>query len=320
MKSEIIDNILFEREHPPKLSFLKKSYYILRPFIPLFLRHFLQSKRKIKFEKDWYISDKLIKTLTELYSENEFNSMLKTIWPEGVISPIVLTHDVETSEGVKFIPQVLEIERKYNLKSSWNFVPYLYNIPDSIINLISESGCEIGIHGYNHDGKDYSSKKLFAKRVGLINKAIKKYNVVGYRSPAAHRNIKLMQELDIKYDSSCFDIDPFQPMPGGTHCIWPFRAGKFLELPYTLPQDHVLRIQLGEKDNKTWEQKTKWIMNYRGIILLITHPDYLKSNDNLKLYEEFLIFIKDIKGLWNILPKDLTEYWVNKFGDRNWWE
>lgn len=304
----IVLSIIFERNNQPRLSFPQKSYYYLRPYIPLKVRHFLQSKRQIEFKKDWFISDKVVKMLNDFYGEEKFNEILKNLWGSDIVSPIVLTHDVETIDGLKYVPKVLELEEKYGFKSSWNVVPYLYDIPNEIINLIKENGCEVGVHGYNHDGKDFFSKNLFDKRVVLINKAIENFGGVGYRSPAAQRNLEWMQSLNIKYDSSCFDVDPYQPMPGGTHFIWPFMAGKFVELPYTLPQDHVLWIQLGEKNIDTWKKKTEWLMKYNGMILLITHPDYLMIGENMKLYEEFLIYVKGLNGVRNMLAREVAEF------------
>ena len=43
-----------------------------------------------------------------------------------------------------------------------------------------------------------------------------------------------MRHLEIEYDLSFFDTDPFEPIPGGTMSIWPFFIGHFVELPYTL--------------------------------------------------------------------------------------
>jgi len=65
-------------------------------------------------------------------------------------------------------------------------------------------------------------------------------------------------------------------MPGGTKSIWPFRAGRFIELPYTLPQDHVLFITLAEQSNTIWKKKTEWLIQHRGMACLITHPEQLE--------------------------------------------
>ena len=310
-----IKAIFLEEHNPPKLSYLKKLYYYLRPYIPIKLRHLLQSSRKVHVEEGWYISSVIIQEYLKYCSLERFNEFKEKCWPQNYKSALVMTHDVETHNGFMFIPEVLELESKFNIKSSWNIVPYLYPIDDGIIRLIRDSGCEIGIHGFNHDGKLYFSKRIFDERKYYINEAIKRYDAVGFRSPAAHRNLVWLQELDIRYDASCFDVDPFQPMPGGTHSIWPFQVGKFVELPYTLPQDHVLWVQLREKTNNIWERKIKWLYEHNGMMLFITHPDYLMISDNLSRYQGILEYLSTFKDIWNILPRDLENYWREKYGN-----
>ena len=103
-----------------------------------------------------------------------------------------------------------------------------------------------------------------------------------------HRNLAWLQSLNVEYDASCFDADPFQAMPGGVGGVWPFIAGRFVELPYTLPQDHTLFITLNERDGRIWEQKLEFIIRLGGMALLITHPDYLNSDNRIAAYRHLL--------------------------------
>lgn len=302
-----IERVILEKDEPPRLSGVRKGYYFLRPVIPVGMRRLLQRNRNVNVEDDWFISERLIELYLKSCGEDVFWNALEGLWERDVVSPLVLTHDVESYEGLKFVETVIEIEEKYGFRSSFNVVPFLYDVPDEILSLIKERGFETGVHGFNHDGKDYFSKKIFDKRAVYINEAIEKYGAFGYRSPLVHRNLEWLQCLNIKYDLSCFDVDPFQMMAGGTHCLWPFKAGKFVEMPYTLPQDHVLWIQLSMKDNSVWKRKTDWLMKYRGMMLMLTHPDYLMIGDNMKLYEEFLAYLKELKGVKNYLPFELAE-------------
>ena len=72
-------------------------------------------------------------------------------------------------------------------------------------------------------------------------------------------NLDWLHDLDIAYDASTFDTDPFEPQPDGVGTIFPYwipgpcapaseipntqlavsRPG-YVELPYTLPQDSSL--------------------------------------------------------------------------------
>ena len=157
-----------------------------------------------------------------------------------------------------------------------------------------------------------TQKKYLIERVPFINQAIKKYNAVGFRSPQVHRNLNWLQKLDISYDASCFDYDPYQPFPGGTGSIWPFIVGKFVELPYTLPQDHTLFYVLQKKDISIWKNKTEWLLKNNGTILCLTHPDYLVNELNLSVYKDFLIYLKSLNNLWHCLPREMTFWWRGK--------
>ena len=312
----LVNNYLYENDFALKFSFKKKIYYkVIRPIIPLFIRHWIQEfyNSKINFNKD-FIWIELVKFLQN--DKKVWGNFIRGLYPESYSNVIILTHDVENQKGFDFIPRVIELEKKYNYKSSWNLVPFKYNITDDIIDEIRKNGDEIGIHGYNHDGKLYYSPKIFNKRVPYINEAIEKYGAVGFRSPMVHRNLEWLQQLNIVYDASCFDYDPFQPFPGGTGSIWPFIVGKFVELPYTLPQDHTLFYVLKVKDIAIWKNKIDWLVQNNGMILALTHPDYLRERDNIKYYEELLAYLSEIKNGWRCLPKDIAMYWSNKFGSK----
>jgi hypothetical protein len=123
-----------------------------------------------------------------------------------------------------------------------------------------------------------------------------------------HRNLGWLQQLNITYDASCFDYDPYQPFPGGTGSIWPFIAGKFVELPYTVPQDHVLFYLRKEKDAQIWKRKADWLAKNYGMILTLTHPDYLMERDHMRLYEEFLAHLKELRQAWHCLARDMAAW------------
>jgi len=132
------------------------------------------------------------------------------------------------------------------------------------------------------------SKAIFDSRLPAINRAIEQFAVSGFRAEMVHRNLDWMQALNIEYDASCFDVDPFQAMPGGVGGIWPFGVGKFVELPYTLPQDHTRFVSLGETTTRIWEARLAFVRKHHGMALMLMHPDYLCPQNGLKLYVAFL--------------------------------
>jgi len=60
------------------------------------------------------------------------------------------------------------------------------------------------------------------ERAAKINNYIREWNAAGFRAPAMHHNLDWIRELDIEYDSSTFDTDPFEPQPDNVNCIFPF--------------------------------------------------------------------------------------------------
>lgn len=306
-EDEGINKFLLEKKYNLNFSLKQKIYYsIIRPIIPISVRQKLQNKynSKVEFQKN-FIFDDLVNYLKKNF---DYDKIIKNLYPNKYSSAVILTHDVEEQAGFDYIPKLLELEEKYKYKSAWNIVPYKYKIDEGIVKLIQDSGHEIGIHGYNHDGKLYYSEKIFRYRAEFINKAIRKYNAVGFRSPQVHRNLQWLQQLDIEYDASCFDYDPFQPFPGGTGSIWPFIVGKFVELPYTLPQDHTLFYVLKQKNIDFWKNKIDWLIKNNGMILTLTHPDYLIDKKHLKFYEELLDYLNKLENTWNCLPKEITAW------------
>jgi hypothetical protein len=123
------------------------------------------------------------------------------------------------------------------------------------------------------------------------------------------RNPEWMQALNIEYDLSFFDTDPFEPMPGGVMSIWPFMIGHFVELPYTLPQDCTLFKVLGARTPRCWLEKVDFIERYHGMVLLNAHPDYLQDPDCLRIYTEFLQAMTAREGYWHALPQDVAQWW-----------
>jgi peptidoglycan/xylan/chitin deacetylase (PgdA/CDA1 family) len=210
---------------------------------------------------------------------------------------------------MKDIAKIADLEQKLGFRSSWNIVPHKYPVDRGLLRDLQSRGFEIGVHGYNHDGKLFTSRAVFERRVPAINAALQSFGAVGFRAPMVHRNLTWMQSLNIEYDASCFDADPFQAMPGGVGGMWPFIAGRFVELPYTLPQDHTLFIALNERDGRIWDDKFEFIVRHGGMALLITHPDYLNSDDRIDAYRRLLEKARETPGMWQALPREVAAWW-----------
>lgn len=148
-----------------------------------------------------------------------------------------------------------------------------------------------------------------------------------------------LHQLNVAYDASTFDTDPFEPQPQGRHTIFPFwvphqianhesrvtnhsadsRPG-YVELPYTLPQDSTLFLLLREQTIDIWLRKLDWIAKHGGMALVIIHPDYLcfdgavETDDQYpsSRYKAFLEYLhKQYEGaFWNETPGEVAQFYV----------
>jgi peptidoglycan/xylan/chitin deacetylase (PgdA/CDA1 family) len=251
-------------------------------------------------------------------------------WPEGKKFALVLTHDVEGQRGCQKCSKVAAVDERFGFRSSFNFVAEGYTIPPQLRSELMRRGFEVGLHGVTHDGHLYRSREYFQKQAVRINRYLSEWKIVGFRSPAMHRNFEWLGDLDIEYDASSFDTDPFEPYPDGVGTIFPFHIElfeprkRYVELPYTLPQDSTIFITFQERSIDIWRRKLDWIIEKGGMALLNTHPDYMCFDDDRpaideyssRLYEEFLRYINDRYAgqYWNALPKEVAGFWnsINK--------
>jgi hypothetical protein len=317
----VVSHCLGEGQFGPAryhLSPLKSFYYHwARPFLPTAARALLRSVWRLSAESagqlGWPIEDRYVhyleRVLIEVSVTTPDGPPLSGLWPEDARFAFVLTHDVEGPNGLSFVPKLLEIDGSYGFKSSFNFVPLGYKVDPGLLDEIRSAGCEVGVHGLRHDGRLFTSESAFMSQAREINFWLRRWESVGFRSPMTHRNPLWMQALEIDYDSSWFDTDPYEPMPGGCMSIWPFHMGRFVELPYTLPQDHTLLVTLGERSPRLWIDKTMFIRNHRGMALLNSHPDYLASSRHLEVYRQFLEFAAGLDDAWRALPRDVARWW-----------
>lgn len=248
-------------------------------------------------------------------------------WPDGKKFALVLTHDVENHEDLEKCSQLAQMEERLGFRSSFNFVAGDYHVPDALKLSLTDRGFEIGVHGLHHSENPFRSESVFRKQAVEINRTLKEWGAVGFRSPSMFHNLEMLHHLDIEYDASTFDTDPFEPQPDGMETIFPFwvpnKDGKkgYVELPYTLPQDFLLFILMQEKSIDIWKKKLDWIVEKGGMALFIVHPGYMSFNGVAGLdqypasyYEDFLKYIKSkYEGqYWQVLPRDMARFWVNK--------
>lgn len=249
-------------------------------------------------------------------------------WPNGKRFAFVLMHDVDTAKGHSKCRHLMALEMEMGVRSSFNFVPERYDVSSDLRSDLVKNGFEVGVHGLKHDGKLFLNRKIFESRAARINFYLKKWKSTGFTSPSMIRKLEWMHALDITHATSCFDTDPFEPQPVGVETIFPFWVNGhpskkgYVELPYTLPQDHLLFVMMRERDIDIWKMKLDWVAAHGGMALLNTHPDYMKFDRGEMgmeeypkgYYEQFLRYVQEEYAgeYWQAVPGTVADFWRNE--------
>jgi len=312
---------------------LRPTYYALKPFLPDPVRMFLRrtwASRQRKIHGDVWPINRAAGVPPENW----------TGWPEGKRFALVLTHDVESQRGVDRCQMLAGMEALAGFRSSFNFIPEGgYETPAELREWLQNNDFEVGVHDLRHDGKLYWSRKAFTAHAQAINRYMKQWGAVGFRSGFMLRNLEWLSQVEMLYDSSTFDTDPFEPQPDGAQTIFPFwvpsyvnghaispsapasrlssrpAAAGYMELPYTLPQDSTLFVVLREQTDRIWKQKLDWIAERGGMALMNTHPDYMSFGGEVRrdefkvaLYMNFLEYVQEKYAgeFWHALPREVA--------------
>jgi hypothetical protein len=317
----LLEAVLGEGQFGPghwSLSLAKRTYYDVKPFLPRpvigLLRRAYGRPNARSEVLGWPCEGRYSLFLQAVLAHVLRSRGLETaqhvgMWPEQARFAFVLTHDVELRAGHDFVLDVVKLEERYGFRSSFNFGPESYHTEPALVAELRRRGFEVGVHDLTHDGKLFRSRRLFDVRAQKINAELARTGSTGFRAALTLRSPVWMQDLNLEYDLSFFDTDPYEPIPGGTMAIWPFFLGHFVELPYTLVQDYTLTQVLGETSPQLWLDKVDFIAEHRGMALLNSHPDYLRSRRTWAIYEAFLEQMALRRDAWHALPREVAKWW-----------
>lgn len=299
----------------------RRIYYKLKPFLPwdlrILLRRLAASRQREAFKAIWPINEAAAKLPAGWPG-----------WPDGKQFAFVITHDVEGPSGLAKCLKLAALDTANGFRSSFNLIPEgNYSIPPELRTWLSSQGFEVGVHDLLHDGELYFSRSEFRRNAVRINGYIKDWSAVGFRSGFMLRELDWIHDLDIEYDASTFDTDPFEPQPDAAGTIFPFwvpapgldaaRPG-YVELPYSLPQDSTLFLVLRETSPEIWMRKLAWIVANNGMALINVHPDYLRFEGESQsrktypvgFYRQFLDHVQRryAGAYWQPLPRELAAW------------
>ncbi len=194
----------------------RRFYYHLKPYLPWSLRMALRrwvARRKRAAHTDVWPINPATATPPDGWPG----------WPDGRKFAFVLTHDVEGADGLDRCRGLAELELSLGFRSSYNFIPEgTYTVPPALRTWLTEQGFEVGVHDLHHDGHLFASPESFQIRARRINDYLRTWQACGFRSGFMLHNLEWLHQLNILYDASTFDTDPFEPQPDDVGTIFPF--------------------------------------------------------------------------------------------------
>lgn len=220
---------------------------------------------------------------------------------QGKKAVVCLSHDIDSIEDYKDSYQIYQLNKKYGLVSTFNFLTHWgYKIDRNFLKELSNNGFEVGLHGYTHDiAIGIRSAERIKRELSLALEEMD-YPVKGYRAPAfavTPRLLKILKELGFQYDSSmktvsCYGqaVETFYPYRYPNINIW--------EIPLTIQDDRIFRdLNLSNEEGLgVIKELTQRIIDIGGVMVINNHPKLV--NDKIYYYEELLKWIANLDNVW----------------------
>ena len=305
-----------------KGSAARRAYYFFRPVLSVAVRKHLQKIRlrgwdKIPFPR-WPV-DVSVETLMQ----SAMALLLKGLgiekipfiwfWPDGAHSCGIMTHDVETTAGLDFCGDLMDLDDSSRIKSSFQIIPEgRYEISQRFMENLRSRGFEVNVHDLNHDGALFRSRQQFLQRAVRINQYARQFQSRGFRAGAMYREQQWYDALEFSYDMSVPNVAHLEPQRGGCCTVMPYFVGKILELPLTTVQDYSLFHILHDYSIALWKKQIELIRVRNGLISFITHPDYLIERRARAVYLDLLAHLRQLRDegkMWVALAGDVDRWW-----------
>jgi len=301
---------------------LHRSYYSVRPLLPVRLRRHLQ-KLRLRSRKDagfpqWPVDctvDSLLEEFLRMAMLAKRRNRVPFIWfwPEGMASAAIMTHDIETQSGVDFCDSLMDLNDSFAIKSSFQVVPERrYPVPQGFLANLRARGFEINVHDLNHDGHLFRERQEFLRRVAKINRYQRDFDAQGFRAGVMYRNQKWYGALEASYDMSVPNAAHLDAQSGGCCTVMPYFVGNVLELPVTTTQDYSLFNILDDYSITLWQRQIEMIRKKNGLISFVVHPDYVIEDRPRATYRALLQHLNDLRAqgdIWFALPRDVNKWW-----------
>lgn len=324
--NEVVDNLLHERyakaSRHGRDKLLHQAYYSVRPFLPIAIRRQIQ-KLRLKTSRNHLFPSWPIDSTSDRVSEQCLAAALRAsgkatapfvwFWPKWYSSCAMITHDVETAQGLEFCSRLMDIDDSFGIKSSFQLVPEKrYQVSERILNSIRERDFEVNVHDLNHDGHLYSDHAEFQRRAAAINRYARNYRALGFRSGAMYRNLDWYKQYEFSYDMSVPTVGHLEAQSGGCCTVRPYFIHNLVELPLTTTQDYSLFHILNDYSMDLWKQQIETIMARHGLVSFIVHPDYVIEKRAQDTYKALLGYLSELRAenrMWIARPGEIAEWW-----------
>lgn len=259
----------------------------------------------------------LVRTIEKLLNKN----VQRKLW-NGKKYALIVTHDVDTREGLLKAKHLKKLEKKYHVSSAWYIPSKRYKLDTEIVRELANHD-EVGAHGTSHDGKlIHLPQQKLLERMKECKETLAKVagvEIHGFRTPLLQCSKEIINstiKTGFRYDSSCPTWEPLSPTtlkPYGIRTSFPIMINNMVEIPVTFLQDHQLLYLLKKKPEQCtqiWIELKEHIKEIGGLCSLLIHPDYeFTKPKNLIFYEQFLnIFTEDSECLITT-PNELVQLW-----------
>ncbi|KJR40691.1 polysaccharide deacetylase [Candidatus Magnetoovum chiemensis] len=309
------------------LTIRKKTYlyYQSLKVLQFFLAH-ISSNNRYEFINFLKSNLKSIKNLLNSKSSDEpiylrniiesWGCAVENYW-NGYNAVICMTHDVDYLSGYKYLSELAEIDKKYELKSTFNILTqWDYKIDKKTLSSLEQEGFEIGLHGRAHDiALGFRKYDKIKKDISTALDHLSYCTIDGFRAPAlsvSENLLKVLSESCFIYDSSIlgtcrhtYEILYCYPYKYPNINIW--------EIPLSIQDTYFFRDQ-NLTDDEAFK-KTVLIINriieFGGIVVINCHPCIIK--DHKVYYRLLLQYVSELKQIWKPSINELVKY-LNKEG------
>ena len=248
---------------------------------------------------------------------------LSVRWPAGFRAALTISHDVDTDwlfRHPAWLERICDLEEHYGLRGAWYCVPrYSHSrAAEAGIERLLARGCEVGCHGYNHDGKwPLLRGDKYDERVRRVRQFRDFWGLRGFRPEWLWRTPTFLATL-----AQLFDYDTSVPTVSsgftshsrnGCGTCWPYVThGDLLELPLTVPMDEARHLS-GLEPGPFWRgqfERSRKILERGGLVMLSLHPQpHQAANEaTLTAVAAALQELVDVPGVWIARPDQIADW------------